>query len=100
MQKRILIPVAAVSLSLIVLMGSAKVNPSKQAPVWKNQGEVADGIPMPVPPPKKPGFSVLADGIPMPTPPPKKPGFSISIVADGIPMPVPPPKKTNGVWRG
>ena len=95
MQKKILIPVAAISLSLIVLIGSAKVNPSKQTPLWKNGGQVADGIPMPTPPPRKPSMNIVADGIPMPTPPPRKP--SMSIVADGIPMPTPPPRKPNGL---
>jgi hypothetical protein len=41
-------------------------------------------------------MNFVADGIPMPTPPPKKPGMNF--VADGIPMPTPPPKKPNGVW--
>ena len=76
MQKRILITVVTISLSSILLMGLLQVNQSKATSFAKSSVQVADGIPMPPPPPgKKPGTVVMADGIPMPPPPPgKKPG--------------------------
>ena len=99
MKKSFQVLVVTLSLSAIVLMVFVQVNHSSSVPSWNRSTVVADGIPMPPPPPKK-GVSadtIVADGIPMPPPPPKK-GQSVSVlVADGIPMPPPPPKKTLSI---
>ena len=88
--------VVTLSVSLIVLMTVVQVNHSSATPTWKSSPQVADGIPMPPPPPKKTQVfkSIVADGIPMPPPPPKKDNAYRFVVVDGIPMPPPPPKKT------
>ena len=74
MKKNLLVFVVALSVCLIVLSAFVQVNHSSTLPTMKNDTAVADGIPMPPPPPnKKPTARVaVADGIPMPPPPPNK----------------------------
>jgi hypothetical protein len=95
MQKSFQVLPVTITLSLILLTASVPVNHRSASPAWNGNTPVADGIPMPPPPKKGPGWgTVVADGIPMPPPPTKKPGAILA--ADGIPMPPPPTKKPGG----
>jgi hypothetical protein len=76
MQKICQVLVVTLTATLILLTANAPVNHRPATPTGRSTAPVADGIPMPPPPTKKPGAAiVIADGIPMPPPPPtKKPG--------------------------
>jgi hypothetical protein len=83
MQKTFQLLLVTVAASLILLMASVPVNHGPVASAGKGGTRVADGVPLPTPPPvppkKKPSAALLtADGVPLPTPPPvppkKKPG--------------------------
>ncbi len=74
MQKTFQVAFVTLTASLILLVTGVPVNRRSASPAWKSSAPIADGIPMPPPPPKKPTLGVVvADGIPMPPPPPKKP---------------------------
>ena len=82
--KRFLILSAVLFLALFILLpgsGSGKYNVSKPL--------IADGWPLPPPPPSLITNTLIADGAPLP--PPIPPGPSATLVADGWPLPPPPP---------
>ena len=93
MKNHWLILKVTLSVSLIVLSLAAPVN--RQLPTKAGSGttQVADGVPLPLPP--KPTGILVADGVPLPLPPsPKAQGV---LVADGVPLPLPPTHPTNFV---
>src|SRR6266403_982425 len=77
--------------SFIVLAGSivfpalssVNLNGSK---IGKAKIEVADGMPLPLPP-KAYDSTLVADGMPLPLPPK---AYDSTLVADGMPLPLPP----------
>jgi hypothetical protein len=77
MQKNPQTVLLALLLSSILLIAASRVNDPSTRPVAKPGAFLADGVPLPPPPQKKPnGIIVVADGIPMPPPiPVKKPNY-------------------------
>ena len=86
MKNHFLILKITLSVSLIVLSLAAPVN--RQLPTKAGSGttQVADGVPLPLPPTPKATGILVADGVPLPLPP-KPTGI---LVADGVPLPLPP----------
>jgi hypothetical protein len=79
MKKQFLTQKGLLSVSLIVLSIAAPVNFQLLGKAGAGHSQVADGVPLPIPP----------------TPPPK---FTGVLVADGVPLPIPPtppPKSAN-----
>ncbi|HEY2456097.1 MAG TPA: hypothetical protein VGI13_02255 [Candidatus Acidoferrum sp.] len=91
MKKRLLTICFAFPASLILLSGSASVNSSSARPAVKSGVLQADGVPLPPPPPHKPGTVLAADGVPLPPPTPKPKPTQI-LIADGVPLPPPTPR--------
>jgi hypothetical protein len=75
MKKQFLILKGLLSVSLIVLSVAVPVNFQLLGKAGAGNIQVADGVPLPIPPTPPPKSSVLvADGVPLPippTPPPK-----------------------------
>ena len=77
MQNQLRIVFGALSLSMVFVSAGVSVHKSFSDTGTKPVTRMADGFPLPPPPPKKPAVHsspaiVMADGIPLP-PPPKKP---------------------------
>ena len=75
MKTQFLILKGMLSVSLIVLSVAAPVNQQLPGKAISGSTQVADGVPLPLPPTPPPKTSVIvADGVPLPlppTPPPK-----------------------------
>jgi hypothetical protein len=69
MKNHLLILKVTLSVSLIVLSIAVPVN--RQLPTKAGAGttQVADGVPLPLPPGPKPTSILVADGVPLPLPP-------------------------------
>jgi hypothetical protein len=94
------IPKIALSVSLIVLSLAAPVNRQLAGKTTPGNIQVADGVPLPLPPtpPPKSTTVLVADGVPLPIPPTPPPKSTTVLVADGVPLPLPPtppPKSTR-----
>lgn len=96
--KKLVILFAVLFLAVFILLpgiGHGKYNVSKPL--------VADGWPLPPPPPGPVASSLLADGWPLPPPPPPSGSGSYlassseTLVADGWPLPPPIPPSSNVV---
>jgi len=91
MKKLVILSAVLVLAAFILLPGSTngKYNVSKPA--------LADGSPLPWLIPFSGDSSVVADGwpLPLPPPPPSTPGAG-TLVADGWPLPLPPPPPGSG----
>jgi hypothetical protein len=91
MKNQFLILKITLSVSLIVLSIAVPVNYRFAGGVGWGNNQLADGVPLPPPPPKN-TVVLTADGVPLPPPPPKN---TVVLTADGVPLPppTPPPPK-------
>jgi hypothetical protein len=82
---------------LALLVGSILVPPSRPVNRDQKAGDtarryVADGMPLPPPPvPKAGSVTIVADGMPLPPPPPAPKANEVTVIADGMPLPPPKP---------
>jgi len=96
MKNQFLILKVTLSISLIVLSIAVPVNYRLAGAAGWGNNQVADGVPLPPPPPKN-TVVLTADGVPLPPPIPPGPKFGTVLIADGVPLPPPtppPPKQT------
>jgi hypothetical protein len=75
------------SVSLIVLSIAVPVNRQLPGKAESGNTQVADGVPLPPPPPSSPTSVLVADGVPLPPPPPSTTKLSVILTADGVPLP-------------
>jgi hypothetical protein len=96
MKNHFLILKGTLSVSLIVLSIAVPVNRRVAGKIRSGNTQVADGVPLPLPPTPKAISILVADGVPLPLPPtPKATGV---LVADGVPLPLPPTPKSSSAF--
>jgi len=96
MKNQFLILKAVLSVSSIVLSLAAPVNRQLPGKAMPGNTQVADGVPLRLPPTPKATGILVADGVPLPLPPtPKATGV---LVADGVPLPLPPTPKSSSTF--
>jgi hypothetical protein len=77
MKNHLLILKVTLSVSLIVLSLAAPVNRQLPGKAQSGSTQVADGVPLPLPPTPKATGILVADGVPLPLPPTPPPKFVV-----------------------